>query len=865
MKRLVLILFFILSLSKANAEDKCSDNFKDNTSESEQEASLSERSKGRFYSNDPRFIEASLKDLEKLVQYVGKRKEYNQYAEFLDLIHFMQEGSVKSQEFFKKFAQGILDKERADSYYDFHEFRKGALKPDGFFMRKFKILEGKDLLKKGGNPKETGDIDKNREIELSVLNYYEANKDALIYSVENGDYNNYKPIEKDQLNLIGHILWKFQAEDVASFLKSFYEKKWNMGSYYYALHLAEDHFNQGKRSVAQIADIFQEVSHRMILASQSKDMNERSYYYDKLLKIYILNIYFNNQASVHFRDKFNKIKKVSSQNQIQVDSIRSQMEHYEKNSIASLIRYLTFTKHSESEEIIRRSYGLVSNSRLEEMNNSESKGKFTDGDAGKFKDKTQNTSQGRTKNKKVPVKKANNVTNKSVLELTRIVKEVSKELVFRVVNEVEKIPELTFIRKNVVMPEKEVYQIIREFQKLSDQYKTTDPSFLFVNQSNALNRVLEDMEFFAGKVDAKNNLGSSSTLPFPSKQKFNQNYSAFVSNHILKKSRSMTLDKLTKLNQSLKNPNSFGRNFEIKNSNSKDESRVIKKYMKFKPVIESLTSPSGRSESAWDALAENIINLERSERYYFFKEAQYEMTVYSGVPKRVLRSVESLEKEVLSIYEEYARALIVELKKEKEREKDPGVTKPWFLDARNEFGKYVQMGWKANLKSSKELTKMLYKKTIVGSYYYALGVAEDYLKDKKSGTTNEPLKVFEEVERMIFEKLVKEKRSRRKAYLTDKWIKIILLKAYFYHEGFLKERKMESSPKDSEMGHVYSIKFREYLAGVQSTLMYYLAFSKYSGVEDVFKEKYKIGDKGSYLDYSDIKDISTSSPRKISE
>ena len=84
----------------------------------------------------------------------------------------------------------------------------------------------------------------------------------------------------------------------------------------------------------------------------------------------------------------------------------------------------------------------------------------------------------------------------------------------------------------------------------------------------------------------------------------------------------------------------------------------------------------------------------------------------SGAPKSVLKSSTSIEKEVLSLFRGYSRALIQENKRDEHVKRDNGNEKPFYLDARDEYNKYIQIGWKANLPNSKDIFKEKYKLTI---------------------------------------------------------------------------------------------------------------------------------------------------------
>ena len=267
-------------------------------------------------------------------------------------------------------------------------------------------------------------------------------------------------------------------------------------------------------------------------------------------------------------------------------------------------------------------------------------------------------------------------------------------------------------------------------------------------------------------------------------------------------------------------------------------SSLLEKYKEFGRVLNLLSSPTGRSRTRSETLAKYIVNLEKSERDYSFQE--YKIINFNFFKKDFISEQKKvgIEEEVLETYDEFMDYI-----------------KPKLIQGRlspkeaNKVNLYAHIGWKANKEEVHRLLQTLYDKNgRIGSYYYALSSVEDFFEDK--GNVQWLIDILTKSQEILFSSVLESNSSLQREYYTDKWVKILLVQAYVYYELFLKESDRYATLKldDNKEKEICIQDCTNAREDSYEFIFYYLVLSKYSGAEDIFKEKYKLTSEGFFLD-----------------
>ncbi len=257
------------------------------------------------------------------------------------------------------------------------------------------------------------------------------------------------------------------------------------------------------------------------------------------------------------------------------------------------------------------------------------------------------------------------------------------------------------------------------------------------------------------------------------------------------------------------------------------------KYQEFNKVLTLLNSKLGHSKPLLESLAGHILKLERSERIYkigfFFKNKEHSASKKKKLEKRVLENYESF-------FDKWGKIF---------KSKLTPIEKEIYSNTLSLFG---QIGWKARLKSSEDFLRITFDQEItMGSYYYTLTLIEKYF-EKNEGDIRFISNVLSETEILLGSVLLaSEEGEKHSAYYIDKLMKILILRSYINYEGFLKEHKKYYNLKDKNQKESCAGECQVYLDWSEDAIREYLLFSKISGMEDVFKEKYKLSSEGIHL------------------
>lgn len=811
--RVACLISILLFNMQTLAEDRCSKVFSKKTDIQNTNSSRLNRQKrdteSYFYSRNANFVKDAYEDFSELRKKGDQVTDVDKYYEFNDIFSLLKSNNKFFRNTFKQLAEDIIQKERSERYYKFREFHtSGSLPQDTILFKTFRL--GNVLFQKNKTSKE-------EHIENSVVNTVRKNGVRM--------FTNLKDVDEsilDGSNLVGQVLWRLKEDKALHVLQSLYEVRNRVGSYYYALARAEDYFKDEEQDIRQVSDILNQTLGLLVTSIIKDNPADKPYYQDKLMKILPIVSYFNKESVFYLKQK------IKNANESLAEIYQPDVARYRHHFISSTLFYLILTKYSQSENIIEKKYGLTAHSADKWLEGLERKiDQEIEGKAEQRARKEQQEAEQRV-GQNAEYKAEQNNEAQEVFKIDNVV-------TAKAINSLSKQKESLIGKQNDMLeeneiPAKDVESIVRNFERLESKRNHFHPSFLLVKNKNLARDFEQGMEVFGVTKDIK-----ESELRKKAEE-LGENIDSFMKRTVL---------------------------------TDQEENQILN-------VTVALTSELGHSSNAWQALARNIINLERSERYYIFKENAYFLP--HKMTSTFLKDVGRTESRVLDNYQETTSFLMEQL-----RELNSGGEKGYRnyedledkvsagIDAVNDYrekyktnifdfaNRFAQIGWKANLTNSKKFLNMLYNnKSAMGSYYYALTLFEEYFKDRDAIIPDELIRVFEVTFDSLLYNYFVSSGSARKGYYLDKLMKTIILDAYLKHELFLKERSKNIMSLDQENKKYCVKKCRKHLTEIEGLVIMYLMFSKLSGSEDIFKEKYRLTSEGVHLD-----DLGAKLPRVI--